>query len=104
MAHKKAAKRTRKMLVMMRENPTWWARVCTPGTLNAAQMKNAVDLLAKQRFYELIFVLLTVHRGAAFMKNFALGLWLDEMLAHWDEKNAQLVVERMKAWLARPEP
>lgn len=46
-------------------------------------MKMLIDRLAKEQFYELIFVLLMVHRNAEFMDSVLKTMLLEMILAGW---------------------
>lgn len=46
-------------------------------------MKSLVERLAKEQFYEIIFVLLTVHRNQKFMDGVFKYMLLEMILAGW---------------------
>ncbi len=54
--------------------------------MNIDMMKMLIQRLAKERFYEIIFVLLMVHRAADFMDGVFKTLLLDMILAGWKGK------------------
>ncbi len=58
-------------LKWIRSYPGWWYLICTPGDehMTISMMKKLIENLAEKGFYEIIFVLLMVHRNADFMKN-----------------------------------
>ena len=49
-------------------------------------MKMLIERLAKQQFYEIIFVLLMVHRDADFMDSVFKTILLEMILATWKGK------------------
>ena len=51
--------------------------------MTLSMMKSLVQRLAKEGLYEIIFVLLMVHRNAVFMDNVFKNLLLEMILAGW---------------------
>ena len=49
----------------------WWHLICTPNDehMDTAMMKMLITRLEQEEFYEIIFVLLMVHRKADFMES-----------------------------------
>ena len=72
-------------LKWIRQYPGWWYLICTPGeeNMNISMMKMLIERLAKEQFYEIIFVLITVHRNAGFMNSVFKHLLLEMILAGW---------------------
>ena len=62
----KRDKHTIRFLKWIRRYSGWWYLICTPDDehMNLDMMKMLIQRLAKEQFYEIIFVLLTVHRNA----------------------------------------
>ena len=54
--------------------------------MNPSMMKLLIERLAKERFYEMIFVLLMVHRNAGFMDGVFKTMLLETVLAGWKGK------------------
>ena len=57
-------------------------------------MKMLIEKLAQEQFYELIFVLLTVHRNAEFMDNIFKNMLLEMILSGWKgelKSNEQII-------------
>jgi len=79
-------KRTLRLLHWIRKYPGWWMLICTPGAehMDAGMMKMLVQRLAKEEFYEVIFVLLTVHRNADFMDSVYRYMLLDLVITGWE--------------------
>ena len=52
--------------------PGWWDIICTPNDehMDRSIMHSLIKRLEQERFYEMIFVLLNVHRNASFMEGF----------------------------------
>lgn len=57
-------------------------------------MKMLIEKLAQEQFYEIIFVLLTVHRNAEFMDNIFKNMLLEMILSGWKgelKSNEQII-------------
>lgn len=66
--------------------------------MNIGMMKKLIEQLAKEQFYEIIFVLLTVHRNKAFMDTVFKTMLLDMILAGWkgEIKNKEHMILELK--------
>ncbi len=78
-------KQTLHFLKWIRQYSGWWYLICTPEDehMNADMMKMLVKRLAKEQLYELIFVLLMVHRKAKFMEHIFHYLLLEIVIQNW---------------------
>lgn len=76
---------TVRFLQWIRRYPGWWELICTPadGHMTIGMMKTLIEALAKEQFYEIIFVLLTVHREAAFLKPVMEAVLVELILSGW---------------------
>lgn len=77
----------------------WWFLICTPGDehMTMDMMKMLIQRLAKEGFYEMIFVLVMVHREEPFMKSgFDYLLW-DMLLMEWqrDGQGKETVIKNI---------
>lgn len=81
----KRDKQTIRFLKWIRRYSGLWYLVCTPGDehMNLDMMKKLIERLAKEQFYEIIFVLLMVHRNAEFMDSVFKTMLLEMVLAGW---------------------
>jgi len=70
---KRRASETLRFLKWIKKYPGWWHLICTPKEehMNLQMMKMLIEKLAKESFYEIILVLLMVHRDKEFMKGFS---------------------------------
>lgn len=87
------ARQTKRFLKWIRKHPGRWYLICAADNeqMNFPKMKSLIEQLAREQFYEMIFVLLMVHRNAPFMKNlFAYG-YLDMLIAHWDDDREEII-------------
>lgn len=64
----------------------WWFLICTPNDehMNIGMMKLLIERLEKEQFYDIIFVLLMVHRNEPFMKNIFEYLLLQIITENWN--------------------
>ena len=51
--------------------------------MNLSTMKMLIERLAKEQFYEVIFVLITVHRNAGFMDSVFKKMLLESIISGW---------------------
>jgi len=81
----KRDKQTIRFLKWIRQYSGWWYLICTPGEghMNMDMMKILIGRLAKEQFYEIIFVLMTVHRNADFMDSVFKYMLLEMIPAGW---------------------
>ena len=66
--------------------------------MNLDMMKKLVEQLAKEQFYEIIFVLLMVHRNEDFMDNIFKTMLLEMILAGWkgEVKDKEQIISDIK--------
>lgn len=95
--NKKAKKRSRKLLKWIRKYGGYWYLICTPGDghMNMDIARNIINSLAKNGFYEMIFVFFTVHREEEFVKNMTSYMNLDLMLEEIKHKDLSHIVRMM---------
>jgi len=76
---------TVRFLKWIREYPGWWYLICTPDDehMTIDMMQMLIKRLAKEQFYEIIFVLLTVHKNSGFMKNIFDFILLEMLITEW---------------------
>jgi hypothetical protein len=81
----KRDKQTIRFLKWIRCYSGWWYLICTPNDehMNISMMKMLIERLAKEQFYEIIFVLLMVHREADFMDSTFKYMLLEMIIAGW---------------------
>lgn len=96
----KRDKHTIRFLKWIRKHPGLWYLICTPGSehMNLDMMKKLVERLAKEQFYEIIFVLLMVHRNEGFMDNIFKTLLLEMILSGWkgEVKGKEQIISELK--------
>jgi len=80
---------TIRFLKWINRYPGWWYLICTPDEdhMTLEMMKMLIKRLAKKQFYDIIFVLLSVHRNAAFMDVVFKSLLLKMILSDWKGKS-----------------
>lgn len=81
----KRDKHTIRFLEWIRQYSGWWYLICTPNEehMNMDMMKMLIGRLANEQFYEIIFVLLMVHRDADFMDNVFNYMLLEMIISGW---------------------
>lgn len=94
--HKKnhnSSPQTLRLLKWIQTYPAWWYLICTPDTkeMNLEMMTMLIRRLADKGFYEIIFVLVMVHRDAAFMKNLPHYMLLDNIVEQWQSDKDKII-------------
>ncbi|MBC5580815.1 hypothetical protein H8S23_04795 [Anaerofilum sp. BX8] len=86
-------KQTVKFLKWIRQYSGWWYLICTPNDkhMNPEMMKMLMERLDKAALYELIFVLIMVHRKEPFADSFIKSVLLDMLIARWDIDKEEIV-------------
>ena len=86
-------KQTVKFLKWIRQYSGWWYLICTPNDkhMNPEMMKMLIERLDKAALYELIFVLIMVHRKEPFVDSFIKSVLLDMLIARWDIDKEEIV-------------
>ena len=89
----KRTKQTAHFLKWIQKYGGLWYLICTPNDehMNPSMMRKLITKLAEASLYELIFVLLMVHRNADFMQNFLGFTLLDSLAAQWNEDKDKLI-------------
>lgn len=66
----------------------WWYLICTPNDehMNPEMMRMLIKHLAKEQLYEMIFVLLMVHRKEQYVKDISSLISLDLIIKNWGGK------------------
>jgi len=81
-------KQTVHFLKWVRQYSGWWYLICTPNDehMNMDIMKTLIKHLEKEQLYEIIFVLLMIHRNESFMKNIFDYMLLEIITENWNGK------------------
>lgn len=90
---KNRTEQTWKFLKWMQLHPGWWYLICTPDEehMSPQMMKTLVEQLSKESFYEIIFVMLKVHRNAPFMEQFAEEMLMNTITENWKDKKEKII-------------
>ena len=88
---------TLRLLKWIRSHSGLWYLICTPdeGHMNSDMMKRLVERLYQEHFYELIFVLLTVHRKNPCFSCLPEYLLLDSFIARWNDDSDGIIDEML---------
>jgi len=84
-------KQTLRLLKWVEQHQGFWYLICTPDDehMNPQMMKTLIGHLAEESFYEIIFVLLTVHRNEKYMEGFYPSMLLKMLVSEWDEEHRE---------------
>jgi len=101
MKKEKRAKQTLRLLKWIRKYPGRWKLICEPGegNMNFEIMQSLIKSLAKAGFYEMIFVLLEVHKNEEFMKTVAEAMFRDLIIEQWERGNKGNVIGKFIMYL-----
>lgn len=103
---KKIAKRdkqTIRFLKWIQKYPGWWHLICTPNDehMNIRMMNILIRNLAQEQLYEIIFVLLMVHRKERYVKDAFSFMLLDMVAENWGGKgkNKEQIIKGVLKYL-----
>lgn len=84
---------TVKFLKWTRQYGGWWYLICTPNdeSMNPQIMKLLIEKLADNSFYEIIFVLIMVHRNEPFVDDFVKAMFTEAVIQQWDESKDEII-------------
>lgn len=86
-----------RFLKWIRQYPGFWEAICTPDNeeypMDLKKMQMLVKKLQQEGFYELIYVLLTVHRREPCIDGLAKSLLLDATIRSWSEDRTRILAE-----------
>lgn len=84
----KRENQTIRFLKWVQQYPGWWHLICTPDDahMNIDMMYKLIRHLAQKQLYEMIFVLLMVHRKEKYVKEVFNFMLLDMTIANWSGK------------------
>lgn len=90
-----AEARTLRLLKWIRKYSGLWYLICTPDEehMNPDMMRRLIVQLYQKGFYELIFVLLTVHRDNPCFSHLSEYLLLDSFIARWEHGRGNIIRE-----------
>lgn len=94
-------KRARDVLNWSRANRTYWRIMCTPNDeqMTPDMMKKIIINLQENSLYELIFVMLTVHRKTPFVNDILADITNYMMYRRWNKENDG-IINRITKFLA----
>lgn len=94
MKNKRTAQ-TLRFLRWIREHGGLWYLICTPNEehMNLDMMRQLIGRLYQEGFYEIIFVLLMVHRDNPILSHVWEHLFLDSLIARWGQEKEDVIHE-----------
>lgn len=89
--------RTVRFLKWIRDHSGFWYLICTPDEehMNLDMAKRLLIELYQQGFYEMMFVLLSVHRENPCFAHLSEYLLLDSFIARWDDERDDIIREML---------
>jgi len=90
-------KQTVRFLKWIERYSGWWYLICTPKDehINPAIMQTLIEQLAKEQFYEIIFVLLMVHREEGFVKSTGEAVFVEMLIDEWNAGKKEEFVKHL---------
>lgn len=94
-------RQTLKLLKWIQRYPGLWYLICTPKAkeMNPQMMQKLIKRLSKDSLYELIFVMLMVHRNAAFISSMHDYLRLELMTWEWEAGRTDRLLQALSSHL-----
>ena len=79
-----------------------WYLICTPGDehMTMSMMTRLITMLAEKSYYEIILVLLMVHREVPFVQSLYKSMLLDYVISEWESVRKEKLI---KSVLKEPE-
>ena len=86
---------TQRVLEWIRDYPGWWYLICTPGAeeMNLQMLRLLIQKLSQAHLYDLVFVLLMVHREHPALQKLAEYWLIDRLSATWEDDKGQILEE-----------
>lgn len=90
-------RQTVRFLKWIQQYPGWWYLICTPKDehINPQMMKMLIERLAKEQFYEIMFVLLMVHRDEEFAKSAEQSMYVQMTVDEWSAGRRELFIKNL---------
>lgn len=86
---------THKVLQWIRDYPGWWYLICTPGDerMTLQMFRLLTQKLCQAHLYNLIFVMLMVHREHTALQHLAEYWLMDRLSADWITNKEEIIQE-----------
>ena len=95
--HTKRDQQVIHFLKWVRRYPGFWKAICTPENeehpMDLKKMQMLVGKLRQEGLYEMIYVLLTVHRKEPYLDEIARAMLLDTLIQCWPESKEHILAE-----------
>ena len=90
-------RQTVRLLKWIERYPGWWYLICTPKdeNINLQIIKTLIEHLAKEQFYEIIFVLLMVHRDEECVKSAGQSLFMQMLITEWSTGHKDEILKKL---------
>lgn len=75
----------------------WWHLICTPHDehINNSIIQTMIEQLAKEELYEIIFVLIMVHRNEDCVKNVTQAMFVEMLIDEWNTGNKEKIIKNL---------
>lgn len=90
-------KQTVRFLKWINRYAGWWYLICTPNDehINNSIIQTMIEQLAKEELYEIIFVLLMVHRNEDCVKSTGQLLFVEMLVDEWNSGNKNEIIKNL---------
>lgn len=87
--------RTLEFLKWVEKHGGLWFLICTPGDehMTMSMMTRLITMLAEKSYYEIIFVLLMVHREVPFVQSLYKSMLLDYVISEWESGRKEKLIK-----------
>ncbi len=94
-------KQMARFLKWIYDYPAWWRMICTPGEkeMNVQIIKQLIEELRKESLYEIIFVLLMVHRNEKYLEGLTESMLLQMLISMWEAGEKEEIEEALMNFL-----
>lgn len=99
--NKSIDKETVRFLKWTLRNPGLWYLICTPDDKRntPSNIRTLIEKLAKESFYEVIFVLLMLHRNKKFMESVCFSMLTDIAIGGWQNGQEDKILKKLIEYL-----
>ena len=101
MREKERMNQTIRFLKWIKKYPGWWQLICEPGAehMSFDMARLLIKRLAEASFYEMIFVLLEIHKDEGYIKTAKEALLNDLLISEWKNGNKDDIIGKLIAYL-----
>jgi len=99
--HENRTNQTIRFLKWTRKHNGLWQLICEPDNerMNLKMTQEIIKKLAKEQLYEIIFVLMEVHKDKEFMKSTSQIIFKDLLIAEWEKGSKDAMLDKLIGYL-----